>query len=89
MNGPVKISKLLGVILCCELLVSCAVGPKYHRPAVQAPTTFREIPPDPQQQAQVASYADLPWSTFSFHLSPDFVNYFSYPATNSLTYICW
>jgi len=48
-------------MLCCELLVSCAVGPKYHRPPVQTPTTFREITPDSQQQAQTASYADLPW----------------------------
>jgi len=28
---------------------------------VQTPTTFREIAPDSQQQAQTASYADLPW----------------------------
>ena len=61
MNGPVKISKLLCAMLCCELLVGCAVGPKYHRPAVRTPTTFRDIAPDSQQQAQAASYADLPW----------------------------
>ena len=60
MNGRGKISKLLSAMLCCELLVSCAVGPKYHRPAEQTPTTFRDIAPDPKQQAQ-ASYADLPW----------------------------
>ena len=47
--------------MCCELLVSCAVGPKYHRPAIQTPTAFRDIAPDSQQQAQAASYADLPW----------------------------
>ena len=61
MGGPVKISKLLSAMLCCELLVSCAVGPKYHRPTLQTPTSFRDIAPDPQQQAQAASYADLPW----------------------------
>ena len=61
MNRMVNLSKLLSAILCCELLVSCAVGPKYHRPAVQTPPTFRDIAPDPQQQAQAASYADLPW----------------------------
>src|SRR5205085_2734367 len=60
MNGPVKISKVLSAMLCCELLVGCAVGPKYHRPTVQTPTTFRDIAPD-QQQALAASYADLPW----------------------------
>ena len=57
----VKTSKLLGSTLCCGLLVGCAVGPKYHRPAVQAPTAFRDVAPDSQQQAQAASYADLPW----------------------------
>ena len=61
MNRTVKISKLLSMMLCGELLVGCAVGPKYHRPALQTPTTFRDIAPDPQQQAQAASYADLPW----------------------------
>ena len=60
-NCTVRASKLLVAMSCCALLVSCAVGPKYHRPAVQTPTTFRDIAPDPQQQAQVASYADLPW----------------------------
>ena len=57
----VKISKLLSPILCCGLLVSCAAGPKYHRPAVQTPTALRNSAPDSQQQAQAASYADLPW----------------------------
>ena len=60
MHGMVKTSKLLCAMFCCDLLVSCAVGPKYHRPSVQSPTTFRDIAPDPQQ-AQAASYADLPW----------------------------
>ena len=61
MSAAGKISKLLSAMLCCELLVSCAVGPKYHRPAVQTPTTFRGVALDSQQQAQAASYADLPW----------------------------
>ena len=56
-----KTAKLLSPILCCGLLVGCAVGPKYHQPAVQTPTTFRDVAPDSQQQAQAASYADLPW----------------------------
>jgi multidrug efflux system outer membrane protein len=56
-----KIARLLGAILTSGILVGCAVGPKYHRPAVQTPTTFRDATADPQQQAQAASYADLPW----------------------------
>jgi len=43
------------------MLVGCMVGPKYHRPAVQTPNSFRDLADNPQLQAQVTSYADLPW----------------------------
>lgn len=56
-----KVGRVLSAVFCCSLLVACAVGPKYHRPAAQTPTAFRDIAPDSQQQAQAASYADLPW----------------------------
>jgi len=56
-----KITRFLSAVLSSGLLVGCAVGPKYHRPAVQTPATFRDMAPDSQQQAQAASYADLPW----------------------------
>lgn len=39
----------------------CAVGPNYHRPAVQTPASFRDVSEKPQVSAQAASYADLPW----------------------------
>jgi len=55
-----KIARFLGAILSSGLLIGCAVGPKYHRPGVQAPTVFRDIATE-SQQAQAASYADLPW----------------------------
>lgn len=57
----VKTFTLALSVLCCALLIGCAVGPKYHRPAVETPTGFRDIAPDSQQQAQSASYADLRW----------------------------
>ncbi|HEX8896984.1 MAG TPA: TolC family protein, partial [Terriglobales bacterium] len=47
--------------LACGLLAGCLVGPNYHRPTVQTPTTYRDLAANPQAQAQVASYADLPW----------------------------
>lgn len=56
-----KITRLLVGMLSSGLLVGCVVGPKYHRPAVQIPTTFRGTAAESQQQAQAASYADLPW----------------------------
>jgi len=56
-----KIGRVLSAVLSSGLLVGCVVGPKYHRPAVQTPNAFRDFAPDSQQQAQLASYADLPW----------------------------
>ena len=56
-----KISTLLVSVVCCALATGCVVGPKYHRPAVETPTGFRGVAPNSQQQAQAASYADLPW----------------------------
>src|SRR5271167_691555 len=59
-----RISKrepLLAAVLTAGLLAGCMVGPNYHRPAVQPPTAFRDLSDNPQAQAQVASYADLPW----------------------------
>ncbi len=38
-------------------LVGCAVGPNYHRPAITAPTGFR----DATDQVSTNSLADLPW----------------------------
>lgn len=43
------------------ILAGCAVGPNYHRAAVQTPSTFRDLNENSQVQAQAASYADLPW----------------------------
>ena len=54
-------SKLLAAALLSVGLVACTVGPKYHRPDVQAPNSFRDLAENPQLQAQAASYADLPW----------------------------
>jgi outer membrane protein, multidrug efflux system len=56
-----RIAKLLTTALLSGVLSGCAVGPNYHRPAVQTPTSFRDLADNPQLQAQTASYADLPW----------------------------
>jgi outer membrane protein, multidrug efflux system len=47
--------------MACGVLAGCLVGPNYHRPAVQTPTAYRDFAASPQVQAQVASFADLPW----------------------------
>src|SRR5580700_8264300 len=56
-----KLWPLISVVLASSLIGGCMVGPNYHRPVVQPPTAFRDLRESPQAQAQVASYADLPW----------------------------
>jgi outer membrane protein TolC len=36
-------------------------GPNCHRPVVQTPGVYRDLSENPPAQAQVASFADLPW----------------------------
>jgi len=55
------ISLSLASILTFSLVGGCAVGPNYHRPAVQTPSAYRDLSDNPQAQAQAASFADLPW----------------------------
>jgi multidrug efflux system outer membrane protein len=56
-----KLLPFLAAIVASGLVPACKVGPNYHRPAVQPPTAFRDLSESPQVQAQVASFADLPW----------------------------
>jgi len=56
-----KLADLLIAMLVSGLLAGCMVGPKYHRPAIQTPTAYRDLADNPQAQAQATSYADLPW----------------------------
>ena len=68
-NVPERIMKILRAwislsltsILTFSLVGGCAVGPNYHRPAVQTPSAYRDLSDNPQAQAQAASFADLPW----------------------------
>ena len=52
---------LIFVTLAASLIGGCAVGPNYHKPAIQTPAAYRDLPEDPQAQTQAASFADLPW----------------------------
>jgi multidrug efflux system outer membrane protein len=51
--------RAITVLLATVCVTSCAVGPNYHRPAVQMPQAFRA--PDPLPAPQAASFADLKW----------------------------
>jgi outer membrane protein, multidrug efflux system len=46
-------------LLAASLFTGCAVGPDYHRPAVQTPSTFRA--PSALPTPEAASLADLQW----------------------------
>src|SRR5579862_7583046 len=49
------------VLLAALVISGCAVGPNYHRPAVQTPPAFRGPDQSQQTEPQTASFADLPW----------------------------
>src|ERR1700676_1170616 len=56
-----KLQPWISATLAAGLLGGCRGGPNYHKPVVQSPTAYRDLSENPQVQAQVASYADLPW----------------------------
>ena len=46
----------------CALLVACAVGPDYHRPAFGVPEAYRDVAPTPETTTQgAASVGDRGW----------------------------
>jgi len=49
------------LLLSASMVSGCAVGPNYHRPAVQTPPAFHGPDQSQQLQPQSASIADLPW----------------------------
>jgi len=61
MRSNLRLKYSIAAVLCSAFLSACMVGPKYHRPVVQTPSTFRDLADNPQIRAQSASYADLPW----------------------------
>jgi multidrug efflux system outer membrane protein len=56
-----RLAPLTVAMLVSGLIAGCAVGPNYHRPAVQTPAGYRDLSESPQAHAQAASFADLPW----------------------------
>jgi outer membrane protein, multidrug efflux system len=56
-----KLASSIVAIIALGFVAGCRVGPNYHRPVVQSPTTYRELSENKQVQAQAVSYADLPW----------------------------
>jgi multidrug efflux system outer membrane protein len=70
-------------VLSCALvtLCSCAVGPNYKRPAVDAPAAYRTAATDTNTQSGANSFADLGWwETFK---DPQLNFYLAEALTNS------
>ena len=68
-------------VICFAVLVGCAVGPDYKRPAIDAPTTFRTAASDPHTASGDKSFADLGWwDTFQ---DPQLTAFIAEALTNS------
>jgi outer membrane protein, multidrug efflux system len=52
---------VVSAVLASSLAGGCAVGPNYHKPAIQIPSVYRDLNASADAQAQAASFADLPW----------------------------
>src|SRR5580704_1645876 len=61
MKFTTALRPLLAALLAANLVAGCAVGPNYHKPDLQTPAAYRNLPANSQAEAQAASYADLPW----------------------------
>ncbi|MGH9744900.1 MAG: efflux transporter outer membrane subunit [Candidatus Acidiferrales bacterium] len=61
MKSPSAARRILPAILASSLAGGCAVGPNYHRPAVQTPAAYRDLNQSAPVQPRAASFADLPW----------------------------
>jgi multidrug efflux system outer membrane protein len=82
-SGPSRGAALTVVPLSCALAVlcSCAVGPNYKRPAVDAPAAYRRAATDTNTQPGANSFADLGWwETFK---DPQLNFYLAEALTNS------
>ena len=55
------VARVAPILLAALVLPGCAVGPNYHRPAVQAPTLFHAPDESQGKETQTNSFADLPW----------------------------
>jgi len=61
MKFMATVRPLLAALLAANLVAGCAVGPNYHKPDLQTPAVYHNLPANSQVEAQAASYADLPW----------------------------
>jgi outer membrane protein, multidrug efflux system len=56
-----RLTSFISATMITLSMAGCAVGPNYHRPAVQTPGVYRDLRESPEAQAQAASFADMPW----------------------------
>jgi outer membrane protein, multidrug efflux system len=57
-----KMARAIGALaFAAAALAGCKMGPNYHKPDVPIPSSYHDYNPNPQQEVQAESYADLPW----------------------------
>jgi outer membrane protein, multidrug efflux system len=61
MKSMRTVRPLIAALLAANLVAGCMVGPNYHKPDVQTPTAYHNLPENEQAAAQAASFANLPW----------------------------
>ncbi|MES1258916.1 MAG: RND transporter, partial [Acidobacteriota bacterium] len=49
---PVCVAVLLTIVLLTIFVAGCSVGPKYQRPSLQAPTAYKEPPPEAYKESE-------------------------------------
>ena len=63
------------------MFFSCAVGPNYHRPTVDAPNDYRRAASDSKKLSTIKSFADLAW--WNVYDDPQLKAYINEVLTNS------
>src|SRR5487761_1735565 len=60
-NFPCALMTGSGAAVLCCVLAGCTVGPKYHRPAMQAPAAYKESPANFQGSGSNPDVKPGPW----------------------------
>jgi outer membrane protein, multidrug efflux system len=56
-----RATRLTAALASAALIAGCTVGPKYQKPTVDVPTTYRHATPDETATGADASFGDLKW----------------------------
>ena len=86
-NFPCALMTGSGAAVLCCVLAGCTVGPKYHRPAMQAPAAYKESPANFQGSGSNPDVKPGPWRVAQpqdAKLRGDWWEIFNEPELNTL-----